>query len=254
MDSAIFEPTASRDLSKIRDCLHAALRSHIQIGEERFEAWFAGISVDHYDGMKLQLSVANCFLRTWIMKHHESVLANAVKEACNDTDTSFRLSARSFANRTVPEPKNVQLIAIESKPVQLPNEKSDEMQFVETTIAASVHSPMDAMLPILNVQQKRLRTPVILHIQRIVCSHFDVPIANMSPSLRTVKVLIPRQIAMYLSRKITELSFEIIGKSFKCHHSTVMNAVERVSTLAKTMPKMANTVQELEEKILTDRK
>jgi chromosomal replication initiator protein len=51
----------------------------------------------------------------------------------------------------------------------------------------------------------------------------------MKKKTRQQVILIPRQVAMYLSRELTAASFTEIGRSFNdMHHSTVMNAIESV--------------------------
>jgi len=57
----------------------------------------------------------------------------------------------------------------------------------------------------------------------------------------------PRQVAMYLSRKLTGSSFPDIAKKFgKRDHTTVMYAVKKMETLAKENPEVLSMLETLE--------
>jgi chromosomal replication initiator protein len=63
-------------------------------------------------------------------------------------------------------------------------------------------------------------------IQRIVCEHFSVRPSDLRSKRRTRNVVLPRQVAMYLCRKLLESSFPSIGALFGGRdHSTVIHAI-----------------------------
>ncbi|PIE51761.1 chromosomal replication initiator protein DnaA [Candidatus Fermentibacteria bacterium] len=62
---------------------------------------------------------------------------------------------------------------------------------------------------------------------------------NINPELlkgkkRKREILIPRQLSMYLIREMTDLSLEDIGVFFGRDHSTVLNAIKRVTSMLET--------------------
>ncbi|MBJ93162.1 MAG: chromosomal replication initiator protein DnaA [Rickettsiales bacterium] len=62
-----------------------------------------------------------------------------------------------------------------------------------------------------------------------VAKFFDIKVSDMKGPRRTRQLVVPRQIAMYLSRKHTGLSLPEIGKNFGGRdHTTVMYAVRKV--------------------------
>ena len=66
------------------------------------------------------------------------------------------------------------------------------------------------------------------HIQRIVCEHFALKLADMKAKRRTKEVALPRQVAMYLSRQLTNMSLNDIGKGFGGKdHATVIYACKQ---------------------------
>jgi chromosomal replication initiator protein len=66
------------------------------------------------------------------------------------------------------------------------------------------------------------------HIQKVVCEHFAIKISDMKAKKRTKEVALPRQIAMYLSKQLTNLSLNDIGKNFGGKdHATVIYACKQ---------------------------
>lgn len=67
------------------------------------------------------------------------------------------------------------------------------------------------------------------NIQRKVASHFDLRILDLKAKKRNRAVAYPRQIAMYLTRSLTDFSLPEIGESFGGRdHTTVMHACEKI--------------------------
>ena len=65
-------------------------------------------------------------------------------------------------------------------------------------------------------------------IQRIVCEHFALKVADMKAKKRTKEIALPRQVAMYLSKQLTTLSLSDIGKNFGGKdHATVIYACKQ---------------------------
>jgi chromosomal replication initiator protein len=68
-------------------------------------------------------------------------------------------------------------------------------------------------------------------IQKIVASHFGLKIDDFKAKKRTRAIAYPRQIAMYLSRELTDNSLPQIGLSFGGRdHTTVIHAHEKITT------------------------
>ena len=61
------------------------------------------------------------------------------------------------------------------------------------------------------------------------------------------QIVIPRQVAMYLCKRLTDLSFPEIGKLFNDkHHSTVMYSVDKVAEMRKGDPDLDRILQNFE--------
>ena len=72
--------------------------------------------------------------------------------------------------------------------------------------------------------------PSIGDIAQMVVDHFGVKLSDLQSKRRTQSIAYPRQMAMYLTRKVTRHSLEEIGAFFGGRdHSTVLYAVEKIT-------------------------
>lgn len=82
---------------------------------------------------------------------------------------------------------------------------------------------------VLRNAQRRI---TIDEIQRAVSSHFEVKQIDLISERRAVAIARPRQIAMYLAKRLTTRSLPEIGRKFgNRDHSTVIHAVRRIEDL-----------------------
>ncbi len=80
--------------------------------------------------------------------------------------------------------------------------------------------------PVLEEESSNALT--IEGIQRAVAEHFDIRIADMTSKRRPANIAFPRQIAMYLCRKLTNHSSPAIAEAFSRNHATILHAVNTV--------------------------
>lgn len=87
-------------------------------------------------------------------------------------------------------------------------------------------------------------------IQRKVAEHFDIRLADMTSKRRPENIAFPRQIAMYLSRQLTEHSLNSIGEAFGGRdHGTVLHACRLVKDRMEVDPNVRQTVHFLEKQL-----
>jgi chromosomal replication initiation ATPase DnaA len=69
-------------------------------------------------------------------------------------------------------------------------------------------------------------------IQKVICAWFNLTVASMVSERRTLDVIYPRQLAMFLCRHHTTASYPKIAKRFGGRdHTTVMASVNKITTL-----------------------
>lgn len=83
-------------------------------------------------------------------------------------------------------------------------------------------------------------------IKDIVAAYFKIKLDDLSAKKRTRNITYPRQIAMYLSREMTDSSLPKIGEEFGGRdHTTVIHAHDKISRERSDDQKMQQTIAEL---------
>ncbi len=113
---------------------------------------------------------------------------------------------------------------------------------ITTSLAA------DALRSMIKVEKKQNLS--ISTIQQKVCKHFGITLAEMKGKKRNKHIVVPRQVAMYLSREFTNNSLPKIGKEFGGKdHTTVIHAHEKIQKLKKEDIEMKNHLDQLEKEL-----
>lgn len=82
------------------------------------------------------------------------------------------------------------------------------------------------------IPSSKPRVISVLDIQKAVGAEYSVKLDDFKAKKRTKSIAFPRQIAMYLSREMTDLSLPKIGEEFGGRdHTTVIHACEKISKL-----------------------
>jgi chromosomal replication initiator protein len=83
-------------------------------------------------------------------------------------------------------------------------------------------------------------------IQELTCERFGVTLDELTGDRRSQNIVYPRQVAMYLSRELTDSSLPKIGKEFGGRdHTTVIHATSKIARLIREDRSVYNLVQEL---------
>ena len=97
------------------------------------------------------------------------------------------------------------------------------------------------------LHEEARRTITVDAIQRKVAEHFDIRLADMTSRRRPQNIAFPRQVAMYLSRTLTDRSLVDIGESFGGRdHGTVMHACQLIETKMAADDRLRQTVSHLQ--------
>lgn len=93
----------------------------------------------------------------------------------------------------------------------------------------TLETTQDVLSDLLRANDRRI---TIEDIQKQVAGHYNIRVADMHSARRSRSIARPRQIAMYLAKKLTTKSLPDIGRKFGGKdHTTVMHAVKRVEEL-----------------------
>jgi len=88
-------------------------------------------------------------------------------------------------------------------------------------------------------------------IQKKVAEHFDIRLADMTSKRRPENIAFPRQVALFLSRQMTETSLSAIGEAFGGRdHGTVLHACRLVKDRMEVDPNVRQVVSYLEKALM----
>jgi chromosomal replication initiator protein len=105
----------------------------------------------------------------------------------------------------------------------------------------SVELAKETLRDILGHEENRAIPSEIL---KTVASHYGLRLSDLKAKTNVKPIAFPRQVAMYLCRKLTGLSYPEIGRLFNDkHHSTVMHSVEKIEKLVEDDPDFRRVIE-----------
>jgi chromosomal replication initiator protein len=100
------------------------------------------------------------------------------------------------------------------------------------------------------IPSNKPKTITVEGIQEVVSRKYDIKMQDFAAKKRTKSIAFPRQIAMYLSRELTDLSLPKIGDEFGGRdHTTVIHAHEKITKMIAEDPTFSQEIDEVIETI-----
>lgn len=94
--------------------------------------------------------------------------------------------------------------------------------------------------------QKEMKRVTCQSIQEAVANYYSVTLEDLTGAKRNREVVVPRQVAMYLTREILGTSLPKIGEAFGGRdHSTVLNGCQKIQETMRTSPGFASLVNDI---------
>lgn len=87
-------------------------------------------------------------------------------------------------------------------------------------------------------------------IQQVVAEHYNIRVEDIQGSKKPKNIAFPRQVSMYLCRKLLDISLPKIGESFGGRdHTTVIHAITKIEKQLETDTALQKTLMQLEKEI-----
>jgi chromosomal replication initiator protein len=116
-----------------------------------------------------------------------------------------------------------------------------QMNHMEITLA----STQQCLKQFIDMQVRKV---TIEAIQRAVAENFGMRVNDLKQKNNSRNVVVPRQIAMYLAKQMTESSLPEIGRQFgNKHHTTVMHSIAKIDELRRADKDLHRTLNKLQE-------
>ncbi|ACM18379.1 chromosomal replication initiator protein DnaA [Geotalea daltonii FRC-32] len=89
-------------------------------------------------------------------------------------------------------------------------------------------------------------------IQKHVADHFKIKVSELKSDKRLKTFVIPRQIAIYISRELTKASYPEIGERFGGKdHSTIIHSVKKIEKQMENDLEIKNTVEKMKKELMS---
>src|SRR6201993_2382197 len=116
-----------------------------------------------------------------------------------------------------------------------------QMNHVDITLAAA----QQCLKQFIDLQVRKV---TIEAIQRAVAEQFGMKVSDLKQKNNSRNVVVPRQIAMYLAKQMTEASLPEIGRQFgNKHHTTVMHSIAKIDEQRRADKDLHRTLNKLQE-------
>ncbi len=102
------------------------------------------------------------------------------------------------------------------------------------------------------IEQKGVVRITAKSINEVVSKYYNIPIEDIKGKRKTQDIADARQVAMYLCRTLTDMSFVVIGKEYGGrHYTTVMHAVDNIEASIKNNSEVAAAVETMTKQLKT---
>lgn len=170
---------------------------------------------------------------------------------CPDFET--RLAILRYKQSHVPQPLPNELLTFIAENVKS-NVRALEGALVRAiSFAALSNQPLtlDSLRYLLRdlLEKERQEDLHFDDIQKVVAEYYDVRVSDLSSKRRPRSVAVPRQVAMYLCRRLTRSSLPEIANSFGKTHATVLHACKVVHSRLDMDNDLRQTVRTLTRKL-----
>jgi len=118
-----------------------------------------------------------------------------------------------------------------------------QMNKMEITLATA----QQCLKQFIDMQVRKIS---IEAIQRAVAENFGMRVSDLKQKNNSRNVVVPRQIAMYLAKQMTEASLPEIGRQFgNKHHTTVMHSIAKIDEQRRADKDLHRTLNKLQEQL-----
>jgi chromosomal replication initiation ATPase DnaA len=180
-------------------------------GAQIYAHFLRQLSFESFNGGIVALSTSTKFLAHHVLTNYVGIITDCLREQREDV-ASVAVVVRGGMNQP-PKAPIVDLSATAKRPI---------------SVFAEVQKPDYVPPPAPEGPQPR----TVAVLQSIVGRHYGVSRTEIISESRALKLIMPRQVAMYLSRSLLEKSTGEIGRRFGGRdHTTAIHAIRKIKTL-----------------------
>ncbi len=112
-------------------------------------------------------------------------------------------------------------------------------------VDVTLQTTQQCLKQFIDTQARRISIDAI---QKAVAENFGMRVSELKQKNNSRQVVVPRQIAMYLAKNLTDASLPEIGRQFGGkHHTTVMHSIAKIDELRRSDKELNATINKLQE-------
>lgn len=124
------------------------------------------------------------------------------------------------------------------------------IRFMEANPGMQINQQIaNVLLKELTEEEVTIRRLSIDEIIKAVCSTYDVTYADILTTNRTQPLATARQVAMFLSRKLTGKSLPTVADEFKRNHTTILHGTQAIQKRIDVEPELKKTIELITEQL-----
>ncbi len=226
---------------------------HFLTGKDRTQVELA-MALDYLLDAEKKIIFSSCHLPSDIPKMNDQLRSRL---SCGLIPTieppDFRTRVKILQRKAAQSSQQVPLEILEYLAGELcQNVRQLESGLIGVTAKSSLLGEPISVDLAKSVVQNITRTQKAITIDRIkevVCKHYNISVSDIVSKSRKQAIALPRHIAIYLSRKMTDQTLQAIGKSFNRYHATAYRSVGAVEKAMKSDTAVRNQVKYLTDKL-----
>ncbi len=170
-----------------------------------------------------------------------------------DIETKVAILKKKAQMQDIPLPNNVAFFLASNTSSNIRVLEGSLIRIIAFSKLTQTDITLDLAKDVLrNIIKTEDQSVSIESIQKAVASHFNIKISDLKAKRKTKQIVLARQIAIYLARKLTKSSLVEIGARFGGRdHSTVLHAINKIKIQIEINQKIVGTIQNIESKLKT---
>jgi len=164
-----------------------------------------------------------------------------------DFETRVAILRKKLEREPIPVPDNVLIFIAEEIKTNIRELEGALIRVVAYSLLEEKPVSLDIAKTILkDMVKETIKIINIDMIQKEVATFYDLSVSDLKSKRRSRNIIIPRQICMYIARKITNLSLPEIGAAFGGRdHTTVLHSFKKIEKDILTKAEIKNTIDAL---------
>jgi chromosomal replication initiator protein len=169
-----------------------------------------------------------------------------------DLETRIAILRKKVENERIPIPDDVIALIAENVKSNIRELEGSLIRILAcSSLACQEINVKMAQSVLRDIIKGRPKKPIdIKTIQRAVSQHFDIPLETLKAKTRIARVVLARQVAIFIARELTDSSLVEIGRHFGGRdHSTVLHACKKIEREIEGDPKLGRKLTAIKEEL-----